>query len=202
VFSFHPVKVITSAEGGMALTNDEQLAQRMALLRSHGMTRDAALMDHQPDGPWYYEQVDLGFNYRMTDVQAALGLSQLTRLEACVQRRHELARRYDERLASLPVTGLWQHPDSYSGLHLYVVRVEAQRHRAVFDAMRAADIGVNLHYIPVYRQPYYRQLGTVSGTFPESERYYAEAISLPMYPTLREAEQDRVIDALRKAVTA
>ena len=200
VFSFHPVKIITTAEGGMALTNDAQLAERMALLRSHGMTRDAARMSREPDGPWYYEQIDLGFNYRMTDVQAALGLSQLTRLHDYVQRRHALARRYDERLAGLRLTTPWQHPDSYSGLHLYVIRVDAGRRRSVFDALRAQDIGVNVHYIPVHTQPYYRQLGSANGPFPEAERYYAEAISLPMYAALGEAQQDRVVEALRKAL--
>lgn len=202
VFSFHPVKIITSAEGGMALTNDAQLAARMALLRSHGMTRDPSLMVREPDGPWYYEQIDLGFNYRMTEIQAALGLSQLTRLRDCVERRHEIARRYEERLADLPLTRPWQHTDSYSALHLYVVRVAATRRRTVFDSLRAQDIGVNVHYIPLHMQPYYRRLDSVIGRFPEAERYYAEAISLPMYATLREAQQDRVIDALRSALFA
>jgi len=202
VFSFHPVKIITSAEGGMAVTNDAQLAERMALLRSHGMTRDTARMTRAADGPWYYEQVDLGFNYRMTDVQAALGLSQLARLHDYVARRHALAARYDARLAGLPLTTPWQHPDTHSGLHLYIIRVAADRRRAVFDQMRANDIGVNVHYIPVHTQPYYRQLGTTTGSYPEAERYYAEAISLPMYATLREEQQDRVVDVLRGALAA
>jgi UDP-4-amino-4,6-dideoxy-N-acetyl-beta-L-altrosamine transaminase len=202
VFSFHPVKIITTAEGGMALTNDAQLAERMTLFRSHGMTRDPTQMSREPDGPWYYEQVALGFNYRMTELQAALGLSQATRLHDYVRRRHELARRYDERLASLPLTTPWQHPDCYSGLHLYVVRVDATRRRAVFDALRAQDIGVNVHYIPVHTQPYFRRLGSVSGSFPEAERYYAEAISLPMYATLSEDQQDRVVHVLEKALLA
>jgi UDP-4-amino-4,6-dideoxy-N-acetyl-beta-L-altrosamine transaminase len=202
VFSFHPVKIITSAEGGVALTNDAQLAARMALLRSHGMTRDTALMDREPDGPWYYEQVDLGFNYRMTDLQAALGLSQVTRLSQYVERRHQLARRYDERLANLPLTRPWQHSDAYSAWHLYVVRIEASRRRTVFDALRARDIGVNVHYIPVHTQPYYRRICGATCHYPEAERYYAEAISLPMYPTLSEAQQDRVIDALRQVLRA
>lgn len=202
VFSFHPVKIITSAEGGMALTNEAQLAERMALFRSHGMTRDPAQMSREADGPWYYEQIELGFNYRMTELQAALGLSQAARLHDYVRRRHELARRYDERLAELPLTTPWQHPDSYSGLHLYVVRVDATRRREVFDALRAQGIGVNVHYIPVYRQPYYQRLGCVSGTFPEAERYYSEAISLPMYATLTEDQQDHVVDALHEALYA
>lgn len=202
VFSFHPVKIITSAEGGMALTNDAQLAERMSLFRSHGMTRDPALMSREPDGPWYYEQVELGYNYRMTELQAALGLNQAGRLHDYVARRHVLARRYDERLAALPLRTPWQHPDSYSGLHLYVVRVAASRRRAVFDELRAGDIGVNVHYIPVHTQPYYQRPGHVRGPFLEAERYYAEAISLPMYATLREDQQDRVIDVLGRALLA
>lgn len=202
VFSFHPVKIVTSAEGGMALTKDAQLAERMALFRSHGMTREPAKMSREADGPWYYEQIELGFNYRMTELQAALGLSQTKRLHDYVRRRHELARRYDERLASLPLITPWQHPDCYSGLHLYVVRVDATRRRAVFDAMRAQDIGVNVHYIPLHTQPYYLRLSNARGTFPEAESYYAEAISLPMYATLTEGQQDRVIDVLGKALLA
>lgn len=200
VFSFHPVKIITSAEGGMALTNDAQLAERLALARSHGMTRDAALMSHAPDGPWYYEQVALGYNYRLTELQAALGLSQAARLHAYVARRHAIAQRYDALLESLPLTRPWQHPDSYSGLHLYVVRVAAERRRAVFEALRAADIGVNVHYIPVHTQPAHQQPGQVRGPFPEAERYYAEAISLPMYATLADEQQDRVVAVLRQAL--
>ena len=200
VFSFHPVKIITSAEGGMALTNDARLAERMALFRSHGMTREPAQMSREPDGPWYYEQIELGFNYRITELQAALGLSQAARLHSYVRRRHDLARRYDEHLAGLPLTVPWQHPDCYSGLHLYVVRVEAARRRTVFDALRAQGIGVNVHYIPVYRQPYFQRLGDVGDTFPEAERYYAEAISLPMYAALTEDQQDRVIDALTETL--
>lgn len=205
VFSFHPVKVITTAEGGMAVTNNDQLAQRMRLLRSHGITRDATQMTHVPDGPWYYEQIALGFNYRMTDVQAALGVSQMSRLDTYVARRHTLAQRYDELLANAPLTTPWQHPDGYSGLHLYVVKLDLHRikhtQREVFEALRAADIGVNLHYIPVYRQPYYEQrYGNRIQAFPQAESYYAQAISLPMYPTLSEADQDRVTQTLRKAL--
>lgn len=206
VFSFHPVKIITTAEGGIALTNDDQLATRMALLRSHGITRDPALMTHAPDGPWYYQQVDLGFNYRMTELQAALGLSQMSRLDAYVERRHVLARRYDRLLSDLPVRTPWQHPDGYSGLHLYVIRLRLNKisvsHLDVFESLRESGIGVNLHYIPVHTQPYFRTLGHATGRFPESERYYAEAISLPMYAGLTESQQDRVIAALRKAVGA
>jgi UDP-4-amino-4,6-dideoxy-N-acetyl-beta-L-altrosamine transaminase len=206
IFSFHPVKIITTAEGGMALTNDAELAERMALLRSHGITRDPAQMTHAPDGPWYYQQVDLGFNYRMTELQAALGVSQMERLDDYVSRRHALAKRYDEQLADLPVTLPWQHPDCYSSLHLYVIRLKRDQigrtHREVFEALREQGIGVNLHYIPVHTQPYYQRMGFKAGDFPEAERYYAEAISLPLYPTMTTAQQDQVITALSKALRA
>ena len=204
VFSFHPVKIITTAEGGMALTQDAGLAARLEMLRSHGITREPARMSRAPDGPWYYEQQTLGFNYRMTDLQAALGLSQMGRLDDYVARRHELARRYDALLEQLPVTTPWQHPDAYSAFHLYVIRVEGgsgnERRRRVFEGLRARDIGVNVHYIPVHIQPYYQRLGFATGDFPASEAYYAEAISLPMYPTLSEQEQDRVVAALAEAI--
>ncbi|MFM7013245.1 MAG: UDP-4-amino-4,6-dideoxy-N-acetyl-beta-L-altrosamine transaminase [Betaproteobacteria bacterium] len=200
VFSFHPVKIITTAEGGMALTNDAELAHKMALLRSHGITRDPAQMTHVPDGPWYYQQIDLGFNYRMTELQAALGISQMDRLDQYVARRHELAERYDTLLADLPITRPWQHPDSYSGLHLYVIRLKLDQigktHREVFDALRELGIGVNLHYIPVHTQPHYQRMGFKAGDYPQAEHYYAEAISLPLYATFTERQQDTVIDDL------
>ena len=206
IFSFHPVKIITTAEGGMALTNDPALAQSMDLFRSHGITRDPARMTHEPDGAWYYQQVALGFNYRMTELQAALGLSQMSRLDDYVARRHELARRYDALLADMPVVIPWQHPDGYSGLHLYVIRLQPERvgnsHREVFDGLRENGIGVNLHYIPVHRQPYYAAMGFNAGDFPEAERYYAEAISLPLYATLSERQQDEVVAALGKVLGA
>ncbi|QFU12858.1 UDP-4-amino-4,6-dideoxy-N-acetyl-beta-L-altrosamine transaminase [Stutzerimonas frequens] len=206
VFSFHPVKIITTAEGGMALTNDAELAARMELLRSHGITRDPAQMTHESDGPWYYQQIDLGFNYRMTELQAALGVTQMERLDQYVARRHQLARRYDDLLAGLPVTTPWQHPDSYSGLHLYVIRLQLDKigktHRQAFEALRELGIGVNLHYIPVHTQPYYQRMGFGSGDFPEAERYYAEAISLPMFQTMSEAQQDEVVAAVRKVLEA
>lgn len=204
VFSFHPVKIITTGEGGMALTNDPESAKRMAQLRSHGVTRNVSEMTHASDGPWYYQQIDLGFNYRMTDLQAALGMSQMQRLDAFVAKRHAIARRYDELLASLPVTTPWQHPDSYSGLHLYVIRLKVNEirktHRKVFESLREAGINVSLHYIPVYRQPHYERLGFKPGHCPDAERYYAEAISLPIYPGLTEAQQDEVVAALGLAV--
>ena len=200
VFSFHPVKIITTAEGGMALTNDDHLAEKMNLHRSHGVTRDQNLMTHEPDGPWYYQQVELGYNYRMTELQAALGISQMERLDAFVARRHELAKRYDSLLQELPVTTPWQHPDSYSGLHLYVIRLQLDKigktHRQVFEGLREQGIGVNLHYIPVHTQPYYQNMGFKQGDFPEAELYYTEAISLPMYQGLADEQQDEVIQAL------
>lgn len=200
VFSFHPVKIITTGEGGMAVTNSQQLAKRMQLLRSHGVTRNAEDMTKASEGPWYYQQIELGFNYRMTDIQAALGLSQLQRLEAFIGSRHKIAEKYDESLAALPVVTPWQHPESYSALHLYIIRLKLDRisktHREVFEELRAQSIGVNLHYIPVYRQPYYERLGFRQGHCLEAEAYYAEAISLPIYPGLTETEQQFVIDKL------
>lgn len=200
IFSFHPVKIITTAEGGMALTNNPELAEKMELLRSHGITRDSTLMTHAPDGPWYYQQIVLGFNYRMTELQAALGLSQMQRLDEYVSKRHQLAARYDQLLSGLPVITPWQHPDSYSGLHLYVIRLQLDKigktHREIFESLRRQGIGVNLHYIPVHMQPYYESMGFRVGDYPESERYYTEAISLPMFPAMTKSEQDSVIRAL------
>jgi len=204
VFSFHPVKIVTTAEGGMVLTNGDELASRMNLLRSHGVTRDQSLMTHEPDGPWYYQQVDLGFNYRMTELQGAMGVSQMDRLDAFVARRHELAKRYDELLADLPVTTPWQHPDSYSGLHLYVIRLQldniSKNHRQVFESLREQGIGVNLHYIPVHTQPYYQAMGFAAEDFPEAMAYYREAISLPMFQGLTDEQQDEVVASLAAAL--
>ena len=204
VFSFHPVKIITTAEGGMALTNSDELASRMNLLRSHGVTRDQNLMTHEPDGPWYYQQVDLGFNYRMTELQGAMGVSQMDRLDAFVARRHELAKRYDQLLADLPVTTPWQHPDSYSGLHLYVIRLQldnlSKNHRQVFESLREQGIGVNLHYIPVHTQPYYQAMGFAAEDFPEAMAYYREAISLPMFQGLTDEQQDEVVCVLESVL--
>lgn len=204
VFSFHPVKIITTAEGGMVITNNDELASRMALYRSHGITRDPNAMTHEPDGPWYYQQIDLGFNYRMTELQAALGVSQMSRLDEFVARRHVLAARYNQLLQGLPITLPWQHPDSYSGLHLYVLRLDLQEltksHREVFESLRAQGIGVNLHYIPVHTQPFYQRMGFKEGDFPESEQYYREAISIPMFQTMTELQQDQIVEAVRKAL--
>ena len=204
VFSFHPVKIVTTAEGGMATTNDAQLAIRMDLLRSHGVTRDPSLMTHSPDGPWYYQQIELGFNYRMTELQAALGISQLERLDAYVAKRHMLAKRYDDLLAGLPVSCPWQNPDTYSGFHLYVIRLKTGEsgvgHRELFEQLRENGVGVNLHYIPVHTQPYYQELGFKVGQFPKAELYYQEAVSLPLFPTMTEIQQDRVVAVLRKVL--
>ncbi|MHA6327193.1 UDP-4-amino-4,6-dideoxy-N-acetyl-beta-L-altrosamine transaminase [Roseivivax sp. CAU 1753] len=202
VFSFHPVKIITTAEGGMAMSNSAELTARMELFRSHGITRDPALMTRAPEGLWYYQQIELGYNYRMTELQAALGLSQLERLDEYVARRARLARRYDELLSDLPLQTPFQIPDAKSAWHLYVVRLNLEQidksHLEVFEALRAAGIGVNLHYIPVHLQPYYRDLGFNPGDFPEAEAYYAEAVSIPLFPTMTEADQDHVVQALRE----
>lgn len=196
VFSFHPVKIVTTGEGGMALTNDVELVKTMARLRSHGITRYAAEMTHAPDGPWYYQQIELGFNYRMTDFQAALGVSQFKRLDDFVTQRHAIAKRYNQLLAKSQIVTPWQHPDTYSGLHLYIVRVSAESHRQLFENLRAGGIGVNLHYIPVYQQPYYERMGFRCEDYPEAERYYAEAITLPLYPGLTHEQQDEVVRQL------
>ncbi len=204
VFSFHPVKIITTGEGGMALTNDAGLAQTMDLLRSHGVTRDPTLLTRESDGGWYYEQVALGFNYRMTDIQAALGYSQLARLDEFVHRRHQIADWYDEHLAGLPLTLAVRPSDTYSALHLYVVQIEldqaARSHREVFDSLRSQGIGVNLHYIPVYTHPYYQQLGFKAGLCPAAEAYYSRAISIPMFPNLAAEHLATVHDAVAAAV--
>lgn len=204
VFSFHPVKIVTTAEGGVAVTNNAEIAEKLGLLRSHGITRDTHLMTKPIDGSWYYQQIDLGFNYRMTDMQAALGVSQMQRLDAYVAKRHELAERYNTLLKDLPITLPWQHPDSYSGLHLYVIRLQlakiSKSHRQVFENLRELGIGVNLHYIPVHTQPYYQNMGFRVGDYPESEQYYDESISLPMFPNMTNEQQERVYEALKIAV--
>jgi UDP-4-amino-4,6-dideoxy-N-acetyl-beta-L-altrosamine transaminase len=202
VFSFHPVKIITTAEGGATLTNRADLAEKMTLLRSHGITRDPMRMSKVPDGPWYYEQVDLGFNYRMADLNAALGVSQMDRLDEYVARRHEIATRYDELLAGLPLRT--QVRADYSALHLYVVRLNLEEmkkaHHDVFVALRERGVGVNLHYIPVHTQPYYQAIGFANGDYPEAERYYSEAISLPIYTGLTEHDLFKVAGALKESI--
>jgi UDP-4-amino-4,6-dideoxy-N-acetyl-beta-L-altrosamine transaminase len=201
VFSFHPVKIVTTAEGGVAVTRDARLADAMRLYRSHGMTRDAALMDAPSEGPWYYQQVALGYNYRMTELQAALGVSQMKRVDEFIARRHRIAARYADLLAGLPLRAQQAEPDAYSALHLYPVRLDdPTRRRAVFESMRDAGIGVNVHYIPVHLQPFWRRRGFAPGEFPAAEAYYAGAITLPMYPDLTPAQQDEVVRALRKAL--
>lgn len=198
IFSFHPVKIITTAEGGMALTNDAQLASRMTLLRAHGIIREPAQMRAPSPAAWYYEQQALGYNYRLTDIQACLGESQLARLDEYVERRNALARRYDELLQGLPVQRPVVRAGRRSAFHLYVVRL-ANRD-AVFSRMRAAGIGVNVHYAPVHLQPYYRDLGFGPGLCPEAETHGAEALTLPLFPALTEADQDRVVAALGDAI--
>lgn len=197
VFSFHPVKIVTTAEGGAVMTNSQELANKMALYRSHGITRDADKMQNESHGGWYYEQVDLGFNYRMTELQAALGVTQMTRLDDFVSARHKLATRYNQLLSELPITLPYQLEGTYSGLHLFVIRLKLDEisltHKQVFDALRDNGIGVNLHYIPVHTQPYYQAMGFSDGDFPESERYYQEAISLPMFHGMTEEQQDTVV---------
>jgi UDP-4-amino-4,6-dideoxy-N-acetyl-beta-L-altrosamine transaminase len=202
VLSFHPVKIVTTAEGGAALTDHDDLARAMERTRTHGITRDPAQMRGESDGPWYYQQVGLGLNYRMTDLQAALGESQMRRLREFVRTRTELADRYDSLLEGLPVTKAPRRPEAPSAWHLYVVQLDAAleaRRRDVFERMRASGIGVNVHYIPVHLQPYYRDLGFREGDFPNAERYYRRAITLPLHPGLTHEQQDRVVAALREA---
>jgi UDP-4-amino-4,6-dideoxy-N-acetyl-beta-L-altrosamine transaminase len=200
VFSFHPVKIITTGEGGALLTNDPVIANQLVRLRSHGITRDAAEMTHAPDGPWYYQQIELGYNYRMTEIQAALGLSQMRRLDEFVAKRQALANNYNELLANESVVRPMQHADCYSSTHLYVIRLRLSEieasHCEVFERLRVNGIGVNLHYIPVYRQPYFARMGFNVQDFPEAENYYAGAISLPMYSTLLPEQQQEVVKRL------
>jgi UDP-4-amino-4,6-dideoxy-N-acetyl-beta-L-altrosamine transaminase len=203
VFSFHPVKIVTTAEGGMALTKNSALAEQMTLFRSHGITRDPLLMTRAPEGPWYYEQIALGYNYRMTDLQAALGASQMQRLQEYVDRRHEIAARYTQELEGLPLVLPKQAEFAYSAYHLYVIRLDLDAikpltHVEVFQSLRERDILVNLHYIPVHTQPYYKKMGFEWGDFPNSEAYYKSAISIPMFPTLSCDEQSKVITTLHE----
>lgn len=205
VFSFHPVKIITTGEGGMVLTNRQDLYEKLVRLRSHGITRDPRFMEGESDGPWYYQQIELGFNYRITDIQAGLGSSQMKRLDEFVARRLYLAERYDTLLRELPLTLPWRQADAYSSFHLYVVRLHldaiGKTHRQVFEGLRQEGVGVNLHYIPVHTQPYYRRLGFEPGDFPQAEQYYREAISLPLYAGLSDNEQDRVVQALKEVLS-
>lgn len=204
VFSFHPVKILTTGEGGMILTNNSELGQKIARLRTHGITRDPKFMSKDPDGPWYYEQIELGFNARMTDIQAALGESQFRRIEDFLTRRRALVKKYDEALSHLPVQLPTQVSDTKSAHHLYVIRLQLDKisktHRQVFETLQSLGIMVNLHYIPVHLQPYYQQLGFRPGQYPEAEQYYREAISLPLYAGLGKEDLERVIQALERAI--
>jgi UDP-4-amino-4,6-dideoxy-N-acetyl-beta-L-altrosamine transaminase len=204
VFSFHPVKIITTAEGGLATTNSKELAEKMRLFRSHGISRDKSLMTRDPDGAWYYQQVGLGFNYRMTEMQAALGISQMHRLDEFVSKRHILQERYDLLLSGLPIIGPYQDRDSYSALHLYPIQIDLNKVRKnreqIFNFLVENDVGVNVHYIPIHTQPYYLQFGFSKGDFPNSESYYSRAISIPLFHNMAVEQQDKVIDILRKAL--
>ncbi|WP_427979746.1 UDP-4-amino-4,6-dideoxy-N-acetyl-beta-L-altrosamine transaminase [Agarivorans sp.] len=196
IFSFHPVKIITTAEGGMACCNDAELADKMRLLHSHGITRDPELMLENSQGPWYYQQLELGFNYRMTEMQAALGLSQLNNLKRWIEQREQLAQAYDDLLKDLPVKLPIQSPMQNSARHLYVIQVEANKRLSLFKYLRAQQIGVNVHYIPVHLQPYYQRLGFKAGDFPQAENYYQGCLSLPLHPGLTEQQQHYVVEKI------
>ncbi len=204
IFSFHPVKIITTGEGGMIVTNNREFHEKLTRLRSHGITRNPDFMQGRSHGPWYYQQIELGFNYRMTDIQAALGTSQLARLDEFVARRHYLAERYNTAFSDVPVTVPWQHPDCYSAHHLYVIRLQkgkiSSSHKAIFEKLRSTGVQVNLHYIPVPLQPYYQQLGFKAEMFAEAINYYGEALSIPMYFDLTDEQQDYVIAQVRGVV--
>ncbi len=204
VFSFHPVKIITTAEGGIAVTNNEKLAHRMSLFRSNGVTKNEDYYVSATEGPWYYQQIELGYNYRMTDIQAALGLSQMTRLDDYINRRHELAQRYFGLLGDLPIRLPHQNEDTFSSFHLYVIRLDLENigksRKTVFTTLRELGIGVNVHYIPVHKQPYYMKLENEYDNLPEAEQYYREAMSIPIFPQMTAKQQDKVIEAVQKAV--
>ena len=204
VFSFHPVKTITTGEGGMAVTNNFQFAESMRLFRNHGITHDPEWMTKDPDGPWYYQQIDLGYNYKMTDIEAALGISQLKKINEFVAKRHEIASRYDETFANLPLQLPLRQEGKYSGMHLYVVRVKENltkmTHLEIFKYLRQQGIGVNLHYIPIHMQPYYQNMGFRIGDFPCAEDYYSEALSIPMYTGLTDDDIKRVVAALKNSL--
>lgn len=202
VFSFHPVKIITTGEGGVAVTNHSDIAKKMMSFRSHGITRDFQDMSYASHGPWYYEQIELGFNYRMTDIQAALGLSQMQRLNQFVEQRHAIANQYAALLKKTPLKLPFQSPGSHSSLHLYVIQIDSAiySHLEFFEAMRSNGVGVNLHYIPVYRQPYYEKMGFTPSEYPESEKYYSQALSLPIFPGLTQMQQEYIANAVNKSL--
>jgi len=204
IFSFHPVKIITTAEGGLATTNSKELAEKMRLFRSHGITRDKNLMSRSPDGDWYYQQVDLGFNYRMNELQAALGVSQMQRLDEFVAKRHILKERYDSLLSTLPIIKPYQDKDCYSSLHLYPIQINLNKvskdRNQIFKALIDNGIGVNVHYIPIHTQSYFLQFGFKEGDFPNSETYYHNAISIPLFHMMTSEQQDKVIDELKRVL--
>ena len=204
VFSFHPVKIVTTGEGGMVLTNRKDLYEKLLLYRSHGITRDPVKMTHASDGAWYYQQIALGYNYRMTDIQAALGISQMKRLDTFVARRRELAARYDTLLRDLPLVTPYVMEGAEPSWHIYVVQMDFSRARKtkqqIFEEMKEQGVVLNLHYIPVHRQPYYEKLGFRQGDFPKSEKYYKEAFTLPLYYDLTDDEQEHIVGALKKVL--
>ena len=202
VFSFHPVKIITTAEGGMAITNNEELSSRIRRLSTHGITRDKALMLPRSENEiWNYQQIELGFNYRMNEIQAALGVSQMKRLDEFIERRHTLRKRYDHMLSEFPLVLPYQSEDSYSALHLYPIQIKLDKisktHSQVFDEMQKNGIGVNLHYIPVHTHPYYQKIGFKVGNFPNSENYFSQTISIPLFYGMTFEQQDKVVQILR-----
>jgi UDP-4-amino-4,6-dideoxy-N-acetyl-beta-L-altrosamine transaminase len=204
VFSFHPVKIMTTGEGGLIVTNDDELYRKLSLLRTHGITRDPQQMTSKPEGGWVYEQIELGYNYRITDIQAAIGIAQFNRLDYFLSRRRELVARYDHALTDLPLTRPWHDPDGRSSHHLYPIRLNLDQigktRQEIYDNMRRAGIGVQVHYIPVHLQPYYRKLGFHPGQFREAERYYKETLTLPLHSRLSDVDQNRVVEALRMAI--
>ena len=200
VFSFHPVKIITTGEGGVAVTNNKKLADKISLLSSHGITRDATKMTHEPDGDWYYQQIGLGFNYRMTDIQAALGTSQLKRLDEFISKRHKIAERYNSMLEDFQIELPYQFKESHSSYHLYIIRVkDSNEHKKIFNFLRNNNIWVNIHYIPIYKQPFFKNASNITYDLPNAENYYKTAMSIPIFPSMTEKDQDTVVSVLRKA---
>ena len=205
VFSFHPVKIITTGEGGIALTNNKEIANRMSRLSAHGITRDQDLMQPRPKNEiWNYQQIEIGFNYRLAEIPAALGISQMRRLDSFVSRRHTLQERYHQMLSDFPLTLPFQSKDCYSALHLYPIQIDLSRlsktHSMIFNELRENGLGVNLHYIPVYKQPYYQNLGYKESNYPNTENYYNRAISIPLFHSMTDKQQDEVVRVLKKVL--